>query len=66
MPSKIHVNFGIEYMATSTTRRYLTYGKLSQVYQNSRFIRKAYAMDVRLGRTSRTPFQRGTTKYKEH
>jgi transcription antitermination factor NusA-like protein len=27
---------------------------------------KAYAMDVHKGRTSRTPFQRGTTKQKEH
>jgi hypothetical protein len=45
---------------------YHTYAKLSQVYQNSRLIRKAYAMDVRKGRTSRTPFQRGTTKQKEY
>jgi hypothetical protein len=45
---------------TSTTRRYHTYAKLSQVYQNSRLIKKAHAMDVRKGRTSRTLFQRGT------
>src|ERR1700722_6588339 len=66
MPSKTHANFGIEDWPTSTTRRYHTYAKLSQVYQNSRLIKKAYAMDVRKGRTSRTPFQRGTTKQKEH
>jgi hypothetical protein len=29
-------------------------------------IRKAYAMDVRKGRISRTLFQRGTTKQKEY
>jgi transposase InsO family protein len=29
-------------------------------------IRKAYAMDVLKGRTSRTPFQKGTAKQKDH
>jgi hypothetical protein len=53
-------------LAHTTTRRYLTYAKLSQVYQNSRLIRKAYAMDMRKGRTSRTLFQKGTTKQKEY
>jgi hypothetical protein len=52
----------IEDWLTSTTRRYHTYAKLSQVYQNSRLIKKAYAMDVRKGRISRTRFQRGTAK----
>jgi hypothetical protein len=39
---------------------------LSQVYQNSRLIKKAYAMDVRKGRISRTLFQRGETKQNEY
>jgi hypothetical protein len=43
-----------------------TYAKLSQVYQNSRLIKKAYAMDVRKGRISRTLFQRGAAKKKEY
>jgi DNA polymerase sigma len=42
MPSKTHANFGIEDWPTSTTRHYHTYAKLSQVYQNSRSIKKAY------------------------
>jgi hypothetical protein len=46
----------LEDWPTSTTRRYHTYAKLSQVYQNSRLIKKAYAIDVRKGRTSRTHF----------
>jgi hypothetical protein len=34
--------------------------------RNSRVIRKAYAMDVRKGRITRTLFRRGTTKLKEY
>ena len=47
---------GIEDYLTSTTRRYHTYAKLSQVYQNSKVTMKAHAMDVHKGRTSRTLF----------
>ena len=46
-------------------RRYHTYAKLSQVYQNSRLTMKACAMDVHKGRTSRTLFRRETAKQKE-
>jgi hypothetical protein len=65
MPLRIHVNFGIEYYPTSTTRHYHTYPKKSQVYHNSRLTMKVCAMDLHKGRTLRTLFERETTKKKD-
>jgi hypothetical protein len=46
-------------------KHYHTYAKRSQVYQNLKVTMNAYEMDVHKGRTSRTHFQRGTTRQKE-
>jgi transposase InsO family protein len=62
MPSKTHANFGIEDWPTSTTRRYHTYAKLSQVHQKLKVDQKGICNGCAQGKNIKNPFPKRDSK----